>query len=150
MESIRRDFPGGPVAKTPWSQWRRPRFSDPWLGNRRSCVPQPNKLFKSIQNVSWNGVLIPRSHPHKSHLLLLCKKRINSLTSFLSPERLWVSGARGKETSANAGGTGSILGLGRSSGRGHLVFLPRDSHGQRSLVGYSPWDHKDSDMTEAT
>ena len=28
--------------------------------------------------------------------------------------------------------------------------LPRESHGQRSLVGYSPWDHKESDMTEAT
>ena len=27
------------------------------------------------------------------------------------------------------------------------VFLPRESHGQRSLVGYSPWDHKESDMT---
>ena len=30
------------------------------------------------------------------------------------------------------------------------VFLPRKSHGQRSLAGYSPWDHKESDMTEAT
>ena len=28
------------------------------------------------------------------------------------------------------------------------VFLPRKSHGQRSLVGYSPWGHKESDMTE--
>ena len=28
------------------------------------------------------------------------------------------------------------------------VFLPGKSHGQRSLVGYSPWGHKDSDMTE--
>ena len=27
------------------------------------------------------------------------------------------------------------------------VFLPRKSHGQRSLVGYSPWGHKESDMT---
>ena len=25
-----------------------------------------------------------------------------------------------------------------------------NSHGQRSLVGYSPWDHKESDTTEAT
>ena len=25
-----------------------------------------------------------------------------------------------------------------------------DSGGQRSLVGYSPWGHKDSDMTLAT
>ena len=28
------------------------------------------------------------------------------------------------------------------------VFLPGKLHGQRSLVGYSPWDHKESDMTE--
>ena len=30
-----------------------------------------------------------------------------------------------------------------------LVFLPGEFHGQRShLVGYSPWGHKESDMTE--
>ena len=28
------------------------------------------------------------------------------------------------------------------------VFLPAESHGQRSLVGYSPWGCKESDMTE--
>ena len=27
------------------------------------------------------------------------------------------------------------------------VFLPRESHKQRSLVGYSPWGHKELDMT---
>ena len=32
-----------------------------------------------------------------------------------------------------------------------LVFSMRgESHGQRSLVGYSPQDHKELDMTEAT
>ena len=30
------------------------------------------------------------------------------------------------------------------------VFLPGESHGQGSLVGYSPWVHTESDMTEAT
>ena len=30
------------------------------------------------------------------------------------------------------------------------VFLPGKSHGQRSLVGYSSWGHKESDMTEHT
>ena len=25
------------------------------------------------------------------------------------------------------------------------VFLPGESHGQRSLAGYSPWSHKESD-----
>ena len=28
------------------------------------------------------------------------------------------------------------------------VFLPEEFHGQRSLVGYSPWGHKESDTTE--
>ena len=28
------------------------------------------------------------------------------------------------------------------------VFLPGEFHGQRNLAGYSPWDHKESDMTE--
>ena len=28
------------------------------------------------------------------------------------------------------------------------VFLPGESHGQRSLVGYSPWGHKNSDKME--
>ena len=30
------------------------------------------------------------------------------------------------------------------------VLLPGKSHGQRSLAGYNPWDHKGSDMTEYT
>ena len=30
------------------------------------------------------------------------------------------------------------------------VFLSGEFHGQRSLVGYSPEDHKESDTTEAT
>ena len=30
----------------------------------------------------------------------------------------------------------------------HSSILPGKSHGQRSLVGYSPWGHKESDTTE--
>ena len=30
----------------------------------------------------------------------------------------------------------------------HSLFLPRESHGQRSLEGYSPWGHKEWDTTE--
>ena len=30
------------------------------------------------------------------------------------------------------------------------VFLPGESHGQRSLAGYSPWGRKQLDMTEAS
>ena len=28
------------------------------------------------------------------------------------------------------------------------VFMPGKSHGPRSLVGYNPWGHKESDATE--
>ena len=28
------------------------------------------------------------------------------------------------------------------------LFLPGEVHGQRNLAGYSPWDHKELDITE--
>ena len=59
--------------------------------------------------------------------------------------------------SASAGDVrdaGSVSGSGRAPGGGHWqqtpVFLPGESHGQRSLVGYSPWGRKESDTTEVT
>ena len=30
----------------------------------------------------------------------------------------------------------------------YFSFLPEESHGQRSMVGYSLWGHKESDTTE--
>ena len=30
------------------------------------------------------------------------------------------------------------------------MFLPGESHGQRSLAGYSPWGHRELDRTEVT
>ena len=48
-----------------------------------------------------------------------------------------------KNPSANAGGAGDPAGSRRSSWRrawqSISMFLPRESHGQRSLVGYSPY-----------
>ena len=45
---------------------------------------------------------------------------------------------------------GSMPRSGRSPGGGHgtPVFLPGESHGQRSLAGYSPEGHTESDKTE--
>ena len=57
-----------------------------------------------------------------------------------------------KNLSANTSDTGLSPGLGRSPGEGNghpLEYLvPGKSHGQRSLAGYSPWAHKELDMTE--
>ena len=55
----------------------------------------------------------------------------------------------GKESTCQAGDAGSIRGLGRGRKRQPTpVPLPGKSHGQRSLVGYSPWGRKESDTTE--
>ena len=62
------------------------------------------------------------------------------------------SSSGGKESAYNAGDLGSIPGLGRSPG-GRQGNPLQDSclenpHGQRSLVGYSPRGHKESDTTK--
>ena len=61
-------------------------------------------------------------------------------------------GSLGKESACNAGDPGSTPGLGKSPGEGKGNSLqctyPGEFHGQRSLMGYSPWGHKESDMTE--
>ena len=61
-----------------------------------------------------------------------------------------------KNLPANAGDirdAGSIPGSGTSLEEGmaaHSSILSRKSHGQKSLLGYSPWGRKASDTTEAT
>ena len=61
-------------------------------------------------------------------------------------------GSDGKESACNLGDPSSIPGLGRSPGGGHgnpfQYSCLENPHGQRSLAGYSPRGHKDSDMTE--
>ena len=43
---------------------------------------------------------------------------------------------------------GFLISLWRRKRQPTPVFLPGESHGLRSLVGCSPWGHKESDMTE--
>ena len=66
-------------------------------------------------------------------------------------------GASGKESACSAGDSNKIgfnpwVGkiLWRRKWQPTPVFLPGESHGQRSLVGYSPWGCKESDRTEVT
>ena len=60
----------------------------------------------------------------------------------------WLSG---KESACNAEDSGSVPGSWRSPGEGNGNPLQYSclgkSHGQRSLAGYSPWDHVELDMT---
>ena len=61
-------------------------------------------------------------------------------------------GSDSKGSACTVGDLGSVPGLGRSPGGRHgnpvqYSFL-ENPHGQRSLANYSPWGHKESDMTE--
>ena len=66
-------------------------------------------------------------------------------------------GSVGKESACKAGDirdAGSIPGFGtipwRRTWQPTPVFVPGESHGQRSLAGCSPQGHKESDTTAAT
>ena len=66
----------------------------------------------------------------------------------LSDDLFEVGGSYYKESACNAGDLGPIPW--RREWLFTPVFLPGESHGQRSLAGYSPWGHKESDVTWAT
>ena len=94
----------------------------------------PAKRRLSLSFCQWEGYLL-----------------VSGIPIFqVSYDRLWVSQVAlvVKNPPANAGDVrdvGSIPGWGRCPGGGNgnsLQFLPGESHGQRSLVGYSPWGHK--------
>ena len=68
----------------------------------------------------------------------------NSYQSYL---RGFPRSSVGNESACNAGDLGLIHGFGRSPGEPIPLLLPGESHGQRSLAGYSPWGGKESDTT---
>ena len=78
-----------------------------------------------------------RVHPGLCSLLLQCGKNIPS---------------GGKETPCNAKRPRFNLRVGKIPWRRKWqptpVFLLGEFHGQRSLAGYSPWGHKESDSTK--
>ena len=104
-------------------------------------------------------LLILHSSLISLHLLLFSTALHSNPTSFNS----WTlghpltqgfpGGSDSKESACNAGDLSLVPGLGGSLGEGNgwlftPVFLPGESHGQRSLVGYSPWGYKELDTTE--
>ena len=84
------------------------------------------------ESTSWRKGAIRRTH-------YLCVHFTASL----------VGSSDGKESTCHAGNLGSIPGSRRSCGEGNgypfQYSWPGEFHGQRSLVGYSPWDCKESD-----
>ena len=86
---------------------------------------------------------------HTNHLQLrfavyICFGLLSTLDFLCGPD--------GKESGGTAGDLSSIPGLGRSPGEGHGNPLRysclENPRGLRSLVGYSPWGRKESDIIE--
>ena len=99
-----------------------------WVQQQRVCFQNcPRSLLKTSDSPSLAGV------------------NINLYKGF-------PGGSDGKESACSAGDTGSIPGSGRSPGEGNgnpfQYSCLLKSHGQRSLVDYSSWGCKESDMTK--
>ena len=118
-------------------------------GTLKSLLQQ----HRSKASIFWHSVffMVQLSHPHmitgktialtvQTFVSKVMSQLFNALSMFVT----------GKESACNAGDPGSIPRSGRSPGKGQLtpVFLPGEFHGQRSLVGYCPWNHQELDTTE--
>ena len=135
------------------------------------CYATGNLSHVSLSDTDYT-MSIPRLHP-SSHLwtlgllLLFCnywplqkKKKISRRSAkAFRMAGMWIAlqirGLDGKESACSAGDLGSILELGRPppwplrrAWQPTPVFWPGESHGQRSLAGYSSWSRRESDMTE--
>ena len=87
-----------------------------------------------------------------SHSRVLCITRLFSFCCWVTVDASFPGGWVVKYLPANAGDAGSILWSESSPGGGNAYPLQYSfcgkSHGQRSLAGYSPWSHIQSDRTE--
>ena len=72
---------------------------------------------------------------------------VKGLPAMQETQEKWVR-SLGLEDSPGEGNGNALPGLGRLPWRRKWqptpVFLPEKSHGQKGLVGCSPWDHKES------
>ena len=134
------EFPGDPVVRTPCCHCKGPEFK-PWLGNKDSI--SHTTWQNKTKTLPWSRLLTmtpvlcqaPHTAPLTSASLELCND-LAILPSCISPNsklcHLWVF----------------THGYWRRQWQPTPVLLPGKSHGQRSLVGCSPWGCKESDTTE--
>ena len=85
--------------------------------------------------------------------ICLRKNKINRLLFLKSAQvSIFPGGSEGKASACNTGDLGLYPWVRKIPWRRKWqptpVLLPGKSHGQRSLVDCSPWDHKESDTTE--
>ena len=125
------------------------RMGSPRPGSLLKHMPFPTKTtLPEFQNP-----LGKNSHPDLGLLQSKSMFAGPSLGFYLGAELYgFAGGSLVKNLLTNAGDAGSVPGSERvpwrRDGQPTPVFLPGKSHGQRSLAGYSPWGHRESDRTE--
>ena len=116
---------------------------------------------RSLPKLMPIELVMPSSHLILCHSLLLLPPIPPSIRAFYNQSTLcmrwpkyWSFSFRHLYFWCLSGKESIKTGLGKISWRREWqptpVFLPGEFHGQRSLAGYSPWGHKESDTTEAT
>ena len=142
-----RDLPSGPVAKTPGSQCRRPA-SDSWSGEgsllswwlrRQSFCLQMQDI--RVRSLGREDPLEEEMANHSSIILRILQYSCHGQNSLV---QVTVHGVIKSRTRL------SDFTFRRRKWPPTPVFLPGKSHGQRSLVGYSPWGRKESDKIDFT
>ena len=99
-------------------------------------------------------MLVSSAQRNESPLCIHLSSPLAFLLIEVTPDAVggFPGGSNGKESTCNAGDLGSIPWVGKSPWRRVWqptpIFFPGEFHGQRSLVGCSPWGHKESDATE--
>ena len=100
-----------------------------------------------------NCVPVPKVvREEKKSLRIATQQSSVCFSTWYVNEKGFPGGSEVKASASNVGDLGSIPGFGKIPWRRKWqptpVFLPGESPGRRSLVGYSPWGHKESDTTE--
>ena len=131
------------------SSWARDQTCVPWTGGQEDSYPLyhrealhyfSNSLYIGVQSIQ-NVLLV--SAVQQSEPI----RHIDISTLFL----VFPNGSDSKESACNVRTQVQSLGWEipwRREWQSTPIFLPEKSHRQRSLVCYSPWDHKQLDMTE--
>ena len=108
-------------------------------------LEQSIKLIHNPLKISNNKTFIWNLEP-LGKLCSICE----NISSALSVNWGFPSGSDGKESARHARDLSLILRWKvpwRRECQPTPVFLSGELHGRRSLAGYSPWDHKESDTT---
>ena len=122
----------------------------PQLQNLKAWQEVTQPSMCPNQHTKIHTKICKDQRPKHKMILPKTKSQKNSVTI-----KLWhLDGASGKESSCQCRRRGFDPGIGKISWRrgwqSTPVFLPEELHGQRSLPGYSPYGHTESDTTEAT